>query len=67
MKKLLIVCIAFAVSCASSKQPPIPTEQLDFPPEFDKYTISHDRANPTLLMAIYDTTTKKYVFEFIDN
>jgi hypothetical protein len=55
------------ISCASSKQPPIPTEELDFPPEFDKYTISHDRANPTMLMAIYDTTTKKYVFEFIDN
>jgi hypothetical protein len=66
MKKVLIVCIAFAVSCTSTKQNKIPTEQLDFPPEFDKYTISHDRANPTLLMAIYDTTTKKYVFEFID-
>jgi hypothetical protein len=67
MKKLLIVCVAFAISCANSKQPPIPTEQLDFPPEFDKYTISHDRANPTMLMAVYDTTTKKYIFEFIDN
>jgi len=67
MKKLLIVCIAFAVSCASSKQPPIPTEQLDFPEEFNTETISHDRSNPTMLMAVYDTTTKKYIFEFIDN
>lgn len=67
MKKIIILGMAFMLSCASSKQPPIPTEQLDFPPEFDKYTISHDRANPTLLMAVYDTTTQKYVFEFIDN
>lgn len=67
MKKLLILGMAFMLSCASSKQPQIPTEQLDFPPEFDKYTISHDKANPTLLMAVYDTTTKKYIFEFMDN
>jgi hypothetical protein len=67
MKKLLILGMVFMLSCASSKQPPIATEKLDFPPEFDKYTISHDRANPTLLMAIYDTATKKYIFEFIDN
>jgi hypothetical protein len=67
MKKLLILGMVFILSCASSKQPPIPTEQLDFPEEFNKYTISHDRANPTLLMAVYDTTTKKYIFEFTDN
>jgi len=67
MKKLLILGMVFILSCASSKQPLIPTEQLDFPPEFDKYTISHDKANPTLLMAVYDTTTKKYIFEFMDN
>jgi hypothetical protein len=66
MKKLLFVCIAFAVSCTNSKQNEIPSEQLDFPPEFDKYTISHDRATPTFLMAVYDTTTKKFVFEFVD-
>lgn len=67
MKKVLIVCIAFAISCTTTSKNVVPKENLDFPPEFDKYTISHDRANPTMLMAVYDTTTKKYVFEFIDN
>ena len=67
MKKLLILGMAFIMSCTSAKQNKVPVEELDFPPEFDKYTISHDRANPTLLMAVYDTTTKKYIFEFTDN
>lgn len=67
MKKLLFVCIAFAVSCTTERQNVIPSEQLDFPEEFNKYNVSRDRANPTLLMAIYDTTTKQYVFEFMDN
>jgi hypothetical protein len=67
MKKILFVCIAFAVSCSSAEQNVIPSEQLDFPPEFNKYNVSRDRANPTLLMAVYDTTTKKYIFEFMDN
>lgn len=67
MKKLLILGMAFIMSCTSTKQNKIPVEELDFPEEFNKYTISHDRANPTLLMAVYDTTTKKYIFEFTDN
>ena len=67
MKTLLFLGMAFIMSCTSAKQNKVPVEELDFPPEFDKHTISHDRANPTLLMAVYDTTTKKYVFEFMDN
>lgn len=67
MKKLLILGMAFIMSCTSAKQNKVPVEELDFPEEFNKYTISHDRANPTLLMAVYDTTTKKYIFEFTDN
>jgi hypothetical protein len=67
MKKLLILGMVFILSCASSKQPPIPKEQLDFPPEFNAETISHNRKSPTLLMVVYDTTTKKYIFEFMDN
>lgn len=67
MKKLFIVGVAFMLSCSNTKQNKIPVTQLDFPPEFSTETISHDRANPTMLMAVYDTTTKKYIFEFIDN
>lgn len=67
MKKLLILGMGFIMSCTSAKQNKVPIEELDFPEEFNKYTISHDRANPTLLMAVYDTTTKKYIFEFTDN
>lgn len=67
MKKVLFVCIAFAISCTTTSKNVVPKENLDFPEEFNTETISHDRANPTMLMAVYDTTTKKYVFEFIDN
>lgn len=67
MKKVLIVCIVFAISCTTTSKNVVPKENLDFPEEFNTETISHDRANPTMLIAVYDTTTKKYVFEFIDN
>lgn len=40
--------------------------KIDFPEEFNEHTISQDRANPTQLMAIYDTIGKKYIIEFMD-
>ena len=67
MKKVLVICIAFAISCTTTSKNVVPKENLDFTEEFNTQTISHDRANATMLMAVYDTTTKKYVFEFIDN
>jgi hypothetical protein len=67
MKKLLILGMAFIMSCTSTKQNKIPATQLDLPEEFNTETISHDRAKPTLLMVVYDTTNKKYIFEFMDN
>jgi YbbR domain-containing protein len=39
---------------------------IDLPEEFNKHTISQDRAKPTELMAIYDTVGKKYIIEFMD-
>lgn len=42
------------------------TPHLDLPEEFNEHTISKDRANPTQLMAIYDTIGKKYIIEFMD-
>lgn len=44
----------------------ITINKLDFPEEFRTETVSHDRNNPTLLMTIYDTVSKKYIFEFTD-
>jgi hypothetical protein len=44
----------------------ITINKLDLPEEFNIETISHDRNNPTLLMAVYDTISKKYIFEFTD-
>jgi hypothetical protein len=67
MKKLLILGMVFILSCTGSKQNKIPVSNLDFPPEFNTETISHNRKSPTLLMVVYDTTTKKYIFEFMDN
>lgn len=43
------------------------TPKFDLPEEFNEHTISTDRYRPTLLMAIYDTTEKKYIIEFTDN
>jgi hypothetical protein len=43
------------------------TPHLDLPEEFNEHTISKDRYRPTLLMAVYDTTEKKYIIEFTDN
>jgi YbbR domain-containing protein len=40
--------------------------KIDLPEEFNEHTISKDRANPTELMAIYDTLEKKYIIEFMD-
>ena len=62
MKILTILGLLFLMSCTSKAN-----NQIDLPEEFNTETISHDRANPTLLMAVYDTTTKKYIFEFMDN
>ena len=62
MIKLTILGLLFLMSCTSKVN-----DQIDLPVEFNIETISHDRANPTFLMAVYDTTTKKYVFEFMDN
>ena len=42
------------------------TPHFDLPEEFNEHTISTDRYRPTLLMAIYDTTEKKYIIEFMD-
>jgi hypothetical protein len=42
------------------------TAKIDLPEEFNEHTISNDRYKPTLLMAVYDTTEKKYIIEFMD-
>lgn len=42
-------------------------KQYDMPIEFNSNTISHDRTKPTEMMVVYDTLTKTYVFEFMDN
>jgi hypothetical protein len=42
------------------------TGKVDLPEEFNEQTISRDKENPTILMAIYDTTKNKYIIEFID-
>jgi hypothetical protein len=38
----------------------------DLPEEFNPQTISHDRADATQMMVVYDTLTNTYIFEFMD-
>ena len=37
---------------------------IDLPEEFNEYTISKDKNNPTELIAVYDTTMKKFIMGF---
>jgi hypothetical protein len=64
---LLVVFVGIIISLTIvNQQIKNSTPHLDLPEEFNEHTISKDRYKPTLLMAVYDTTEKKYIIEFMD-
>jgi hypothetical protein len=64
---ILVVLVGIIISLTIvNQQIKNNTPHLDLPEEFNEYTISTDRANPTGLMAVYDTTENKYIIEFTD-
>lgn len=40
--------------------------KYDMPEEFLPQVVSHDRAHPTEMMVVYDSTKNAYIFEFMD-
>jgi hypothetical protein len=64
---ILVVLVGIIISLTIvNQQIKNNTPHLDLPEEFNEYTISTNRDNPTILMAVYDTTENKYIIEFTD-
>jgi hypothetical protein len=60
---VILACIGMliVVKIIRNNQP-----TFDIPEEFNPQTISHDRADATQMMVVYDTLSNTYIFEFMD-
>ena len=62
---IILICIAITYYNAL-KHYELQQVTYDLPEEFNPQTISHDRADATQMMVVYDTLTNTYIFEFMD-